>query len=155
MGYTCQFILFFFAFDSLFYKRHREQPRRGIKIWAMDVSKQVVSTGVGHLSGMFWSFLMHRMTSDSASQCAWYFIMFTTDTTIGVAVAYLLHMKIIKFAQNKGRHGTCLYHMGQCGEYGDVENPQWRLYLPQMAEFCGVVLIARIVCGVVVFISRD
>ena len=33
---------------------------------------------------------------------------------------------------------SCLYHMGQCGEYGpDPENPQWRLYLPQMAEFCG------------------
>ena len=92
------------------YKRHREQPRRGIKIWAMDVSKQVVSTGVGHLSGMLWSFLMQRMTSQSASECAWYFIMFTNDTTIGVAVAYFLHTKIVKFAQKKGRPGTCLYH---------------------------------------------
>ena len=44
--------------------------------------------------------------------------MFTTDTTLGVAVAYLLHTKSVNFAKKKGQPGTCLYHMGQCGEYG-------------------------------------
>lgn len=31
--------------------RHRERPQRPYKIWTMDVSKQVFSSGAGHICG--------------------------------------------------------------------------------------------------------
>jgi hypothetical protein len=31
--------------------RHRERPQRPYKIWIMDVSKQVFSSGAGHICG--------------------------------------------------------------------------------------------------------
>jgi hypothetical protein len=40
-GYLAQFMLFVFAFGSLMLKRHREKPQRELRIWGMDVSKQV------------------------------------------------------------------------------------------------------------------
>jgi hypothetical protein len=40
-GYLAQFMLFVVAFGSLMLKRHREQPQRPLRVWGMDVSKQV------------------------------------------------------------------------------------------------------------------
>jgi hypothetical protein len=166
VGYSCQFILFVVAFGSLIYKRYREEPKRTLTVWTMDVSKQVVSTGIAHLSGMFWSFIMKHYTVHSASECAWYFIMFSTDTTLGVLAAYLMHSQAVKFARSQGQLDSSeageglegsriqrwLYYCGNCGEYGDP--PQLMQYIPQMAEFCGVVLLARIMCGLLVYFSR-
>jgi hypothetical protein len=45
------------AVSSLFYKRWRESPRRPLKIWFFDVSKQVVGSVLLHLANILMSML--------------------------------------------------------------------------------------------------
>ena len=42
---------------SLVFKRYRERPRRPVKIWAFDVSKQVVGSVLLHILNLFMSML--------------------------------------------------------------------------------------------------
>jgi hypothetical protein len=45
------------AILSLVWKRYRETPRRPVKIWAFDASKQVVGSALLHLANLFMSML--------------------------------------------------------------------------------------------------
>lgn len=45
------------ALLSLVWKRHRERPRRPLKIWGFDVSKQVFGSVLLHLANLFMSML--------------------------------------------------------------------------------------------------
>lgn len=45
------------ALFSLVWKRHRERPRRPLKIWAFDASKQVFGSVLLHLANLFMSML--------------------------------------------------------------------------------------------------
>jgi hypothetical protein len=47
-GWLVQFVLAGLCFSSLLYKRVTEHPRRAWLIWGLDVSKQVVSSGMAH-----------------------------------------------------------------------------------------------------------
>lgn len=45
------------ALLSLVWKRYRERPRRPLKVWSFDVSKQVVGSMMLHLANLFMSML--------------------------------------------------------------------------------------------------
>lgn len=45
------------ALSSLVWKRYRERPRRPIKVWSFDVSKQVVGSGLLHIANLLMSML--------------------------------------------------------------------------------------------------
>jgi hypothetical protein len=51
-------------------RRLAEKPRRPSRIWFLDVSKQVVSTGAAHLCGMTIAIIVSGQ-AHRASQCAW------------------------------------------------------------------------------------
>lgn len=63
------------------------------------MSKQAFAAGAAHGCGMLWAILMARYTSQRASECAWYFVVFTVDTSCGMAVALYLHALVLRVVQ--------------------------------------------------------
>lgn len=93
-----QAALGFLALSSLVFKRWRERPRRPIKIWFFDVSKQVVGSAVLHILNLLMSMfsaadfeLAHKAQELSESfqnsktnevnPCSWYLINIAIDVS--------------------------------------------------------------------------
>ncbi|KAF5358959.1 hypothetical protein D9758_004900 [Tetrapyrgos nigripes] len=73
---------------SLLYKRHRESPKRPWRIWLFDVSKQVVGQMFVHGVNVLVSDLVSHL--DSLNACVSYFLNVLVDTTLGVALLYVI-----------------------------------------------------------------
>lgn len=116
--------------------------------------------------------------SQSTSQCAWYFVAYTFDTTIGVLLTILLHKATLRmvaaYQQCSGRGGdkgsgtgadcdvaaaeagpvpraeTWYDTLLECGNYGNP--PSLRRWAVQMAEWVVCVVLARAMCGTLVLL---
>lgn len=100
------------AVSSLAVKRMRESPRRPLKIWFFDVSKQVFGSVLLHLANILMSLLSsgkfdvaattnatqhYAGTDDKGDQpnpCSFYLLNLAIDTTIGIPILVLL-LKIL------------------------------------------------------------
>ncbi|KAL9119105.1 MAG: hypothetical protein Q9187_004343 [Circinaria calcarea] len=76
------------ALLSLVFKRWRERPQRPVKIWAFDVSKQVVGSILLHLANLLMSMLSSGQlkisaTSATANPCSFYLLNLAIDTPFG------------------------------------------------------------------------
>ena len=81
------------ALSSLVYKRWRETPRRPLKIWFFDVSKQVFGSVLLHLANILMSMLSSgrldvsstaATTGDEEAQpnpCSWYLLNLAVDVS--------------------------------------------------------------------------
>ncbi|KAF2640196.1 hypothetical protein P280DRAFT_469901 [Massarina eburnea CBS 473.64] len=96
------------ALSSLVLKRWRETPRRPLKIWFFDVSKQVFGSVLLHLANVFMSMLSSGSFDISAktqstpqyvdpdkegkqpNPCSFYLLNIFIDTTIGIPILILL-----------------------------------------------------------------
>ncbi|KAI9844722.1 MAG: hypothetical protein M1838_002061 [Thelocarpon superellum] len=97
------------AMLSLVWKRHRERPRRPLKVWAFDVSKQVVGSLLVHVANLLMSMLsagqfsVHPKVaaatgrSDDSTHhvyqpnpCSFYLLNLAIDTTLGIPVLIFL-----------------------------------------------------------------
>ncbi|KAJ9648716.1 hypothetical protein H2201_004687 [Coniosporium apollinis] len=95
------------ALLSLVWKRHRERPRRPLKIWGFDVSKQVFGSVLLHLANLFMSMLssggfdvaakakeaaasVQEGQSKTPNPCSFYLLNLAIDTTIGIPILVLL-----------------------------------------------------------------
>ncbi|PSN64307.1 hypothetical protein BS50DRAFT_590143 [Corynespora cassiicola Philippines] len=90
------------AVSSLVYKRFRESPRRPIKIWFFDVSKQVVGSAMLHMANILMSMLSSGKFDvaantkaaaggeDQPNPCSFYLLNLAIDTTIGIPILVLL-----------------------------------------------------------------
>jgi hypothetical protein len=90
--------------------RCREDPPRSFVVWAMDVSKQVASSGAAHLTSILVAVILQREQPAAdrdrdISECAWYFVVFTIGTTLGVVLTLWMHRWIMRIAQNAAREG--------------------------------------------------
>ncbi|KAG0702407.1 vacuolar membrane protein-domain-containing protein [Suillus ampliporus] len=74
---------------SLVYKRHRETKKRPWRIWLFDVSKQIVGQMFVHGVNVLISDLGSHHNSGNA--CTYYFLNVLIDTTLGVAIIYIVH----------------------------------------------------------------
>ncbi|QDS78175.1 hypothetical protein FKW77_005338 [Venturia effusa] len=91
------------ALSSLVFKRYRETPRRPIKVWAFDASKQVVGSMLLHLANLLMSMLSSGQLdidqkakqaaafaqADEGRQpnpCSFYLLNLAIDTTIGIPI---------------------------------------------------------------------
>ena len=154
-GAAAQLTLFVLALASLAYKRQRETPRRNATVWAFDVSKQGMSSLAAHASGMVWS---HVLSGPDASECAYYLVIFTIDTTVGVAISLALHRRMLAAARGAAvTHPAAAFAgpllerlapqrappwplaLARNGEYG--EPPSWRVWAVQMSGWCACVII--------------
>ncbi|KAF2274631.1 uncharacterized protein EI97DRAFT_401633 [Westerdykella ornata] len=88
------------AVTSLVVKRWREHPRRPLKIWFFDVSKQVVGSAMLHLANLFMSMLSSGSfdvatttpavdDGDQPNPCSFYLLNIFIDTTIGIPILVL------------------------------------------------------------------
>lgn len=67
----------------------------------MDVSKQLVSSGAAHISGILIAVLVQAAADGSrsgTSECSWYAVVFSVDTTLGVGIALALHALAVRVA---------------------------------------------------------
>jgi len=96
---------------SLVYKRHREEPKRPWQIWWFDVSKQVIGQMFVHGVNVLISDVVAKVSAGNA--CVLYFLNILIDTTLGVAIIYLiLHLLAHFFTE------TCHLKGFESGKYG-------------------------------------
>jgi hypothetical protein len=68
----------------------------------MDVSKQLVSSGVAHMVGMLIAVLAQMHAGSAAtSECSWYFVVFSVDTTLGVCLVLSFHELCVWLARRR------------------------------------------------------
>lgn len=92
------------ALVSLVFKRWRERPRRPLKIWFFDASKQVFGSALLHVFNVLLSLLSSGAvelttqgqlgaagkSSPDANPCSFYLINIAVDTTLGIPILVLL-----------------------------------------------------------------
>ncbi|KAK9916448.1 hypothetical protein WJX75_002720 [Coccomyxa subellipsoidea] len=150
---SAQLLLATAAIGALVYKRQKEHPQRSLQVWGMDISKQIISAAAAHVCGIFIAILASGNGTGHVSQCAWYFVAYSFDTTLGVAVAVGIHTLAVRLCSSRAATFPHIEHhwcrcIAECGEYGTP--PSWKPFLLQMAEWTGAVILARIICGSVV-----
>lgn len=96
------------ALLALVFKRWRERPQRPVKVWAFDVSKQVVGSVLLHAANLLMSMLssgQFDVNIDVVAQvvegegvkeenpCSFYFLNLLIDTTLGIPILiFFLHL---------------------------------------------------------------
>lgn len=80
--------------SSLLVKRARETPRRPWKIWAMDVSKQVIGQMFLHGSNLLISDV--TALKHAKNSCSLYLCNILIDTTLGVFILYMCGERLHK-----------------------------------------------------------
>ncbi|KAF2747029.1 hypothetical protein M011DRAFT_383179, partial [Sporormia fimetaria CBS 119925] len=89
------------ALMALVVKRWREHPRRPLKIWFFDVSKQVFGSALLHLANVLMSMLssgdfdvatstLPNSDEEQPNPCSFYLLNIFIDTTIGIPILVLL-----------------------------------------------------------------
>jgi hypothetical protein len=96
---------------SLVYKRHREPQKRPWRIWLFDVSKQIVGQMFVHGVNVLISDLGSHHNAGNA--CTYYFLNVLIDTTLGVAIIYIVHHGLTYLLAKKFRFKG--YESGQYG----------------------------------------
>ena len=138
------------ALLSLVYKRWRERPQRPIKIWAFDVSKQVVGSVLLHLANLLMSMISSGDLTPSpttstgdyqANPCSFYLLNLAIDvrcayitvatetnanqTTLGIPIL-ILWLKVLTIGASKTPLGNPAESI-KSGNYGDPPNVTWWL----------------------------
>lgn len=134
----------------------------------MDVMKQVFSSLAAHICGMVIAIVAAHHEAHS-SECAWYFVAFAFDTTLGVAVTIALHRSTLHAVSSLHvRHPSPLLDaVLQCGNYGmQVALPTTRVtpaagnpprlqrWAVQLLEWTACVVLARVVVGSLVCLGN-
>ena len=82
-----QAIMGILVIGSLVYKRQREKPKRKWKIWALDVSKQMLGQLFVHILNVVLSDFV--ASGGGENPCSLYFLNILVDTTVGVFFIYI------------------------------------------------------------------
>ncbi|RLN73672.1 hypothetical protein BBJ28_00021631 [Nothophytophthora sp. Chile5] len=131
-SYAIQLLLGAIAIGTLWYKRHVERPRRPLQIWLMDVSKQAIGASTGHFINLGVSIQMPPVTDE----CAWYFLNFLSDCTLGMAVslAFLRLQQELAFSLN-------WVNIQESGDYGSP--PSYRVWLLQLSAWLVIIVFSK------------
>ncbi|KAL9545603.1 hypothetical protein MBANPS3_007071 [Mucor bainieri] len=91
-GIFIQLCLATTAFSTLIFKRQREQPQRPIRIWALDVSKQLAGGVMIHslnvVAAVFFG--VKPEEGQKSNPCVWYFLNIFVDTTLGIGILWCI-----------------------------------------------------------------
>ncbi|SNX82759.1 related to Vacuolar membrane protein [Melanopsichium pennsylvanicum] len=82
-----QAIMGILVIGSLVYKRQREKPKRKWKIWALDISKQMLGQLFVHILNVILSDFV--ASGGGENPCSLYFLNILVDTTLGVFFIYI------------------------------------------------------------------
>jgi len=138
------------AFLSLVLKRYIERPQRPWKIWAFDVGKQLVGGGFIHFSNILVSGMLQDVMGADSDQCAWYFLNFFIDCSLGVIVVFLAHKALCRVGTYFYGPQSALAHIG---EYGEPPSPhKWGIHL---TVWLMALLINKVFVSVMLYVARD
>ncbi|KAK4518653.1 uncharacterized protein ATC70_008874 [Mucor velutinosus] len=91
-GIFIQLCLATTAFSTLIFKRQREQPQRPIRIWVLDVSKQLAGGIMIHslnvVAAVFFG--VKPEEGQKSNPCVWYFLNIFVDTTLGIGILWCI-----------------------------------------------------------------
>lgn len=124
------------AVGSLALKRKYERPRRPLKVWVFDVSKQVIGALLLHFLNVLMSIFFSDDQPDmDDNPCVWYFLNVLFDTTIGVPLLWASLWWVYRIA----------YHFKltevMSGEYGNP--PRTRAFLKQLSLYILALIAAK------------
>jgi hypothetical protein len=147
-GWWLQGFLGLACFIALVYKRFTDSVRRPWKIWLMDTSKQGIAAIMMHFLNIGLSKAYGELLDTAADPCNWYWVNFTLDCTLGVAIVCGL-LRAQKWCY---RRAGC-EELANVGDYGDP--PSWRIWRRQLFDYQLLVVISKILLGTVAFHYRD
>eukprot|EP01105_Mastigella_eilhardi_P021064 TRINITY_DN506_c0_g1_i1.p1 TRINITY_DN506_c0_g1~~TRINITY_DN506_c0_g1_i1.p1 ORF type:complete len:249 (-),score=73.95 TRINITY_DN506_c0_g1_i1:538-1284(-) len=140
-----QLVLGCVAVCSLTLKRVREKPRRPWRTFCLDASKNAAAALLAHFTGMAVAIGVAHV-SGSGDQCAWYFVAYLYDVTVGTTLSYAL-------LRSTGLVAAALAIDALVqGDYG--EPFAWERFAAQLAVWCGCVVAARAADALVLFALR-
>jgi len=169
-----QIALALLALFALYIKRQREQPPRAWTVWLYDIAKQCASMCCAHVGGMVNAIVLNGITHQG-DECAWYFISFTVDTTVGVTIAIYAMRAVAHMARDEECRCCACPSLKETGNYGpgkfypEGEEPSEqyvqgaafrfddpgtarRIWCKQMSIWCLITAGARACCGVLMYI---
>ncbi|KAK0763147.1 vacuolar membrane domain-containing protein [Trichoderma afarasin] len=155
------------AMLSLVYKRWREHPRRPVKVWFFDVSKQVFGSVLVHMSNIFMSMLTSGRFSIKVeptvverlvlvargdddyvpNPCSFYLLNLAIDTTVGIPILIVL-LRVFSALASFTPLGKPVESI-KSGYYGNPPNAWWWLK-QSFIYFAG--LFGMKVCVLIIFI---
>ncbi|CAK4215351.1 unnamed protein product [Aphanomyces euteiches] len=125
----------------LIVKRYVERPRRPMRIWLFDASKQAIGAGVAHIANVTIAIALVGFSEEnSTDECAMYFINFTLDTSIGVLLNWLFLRLLVLLARRF--KWTALQTPG---DYGDPVRV--RVWIIQLLAWLIIIVSAKLVIG--------
>ena len=98
-GIFMQIILGITSFSSLFLKRHMEYPKRSLRVYFLDVSKQAFSASWQHILNIVLAVFL-QLKVNKGNGCDWYFINFIFDILFVVLITVAIH-SIITYVADK------------------------------------------------------
>jgi hypothetical protein len=128
------------------YKRHIERPQRPWIIWSYDVGKQLIGGFCVHFSNI----LVASGLGGGGDECAWYFINFFVDCTVGVGIVYLAHEAVCRAAIHAWGDRSAL---ARIGVYGDP--PDQVRWAKQLAAYLLALLVNKAVVAGCLYAARD
>lgn len=134
------------AIASLAAKRLCEKPRRPWRVWLLDVAKQAAGGLFAHCLNLIAAEFLSA-SSAFHDQCAWYFMNFTLDTSVGVLVAWAL----LKGVERWAKRANCVA-LARSGDYDSsivaVDYGRWAL---QLLSWLGITLIVKAILVSVIY----
>lgn len=121
-GWAVQAFLVLACFAALVFKRCRERPQRLWTVFLLDVSKQALSAAFAHTMNLLIATLLTHL--ESSTQCVWYFVNITIDTSLGVFLCYLLVRGFEALATRKGWDRV---RTGKYDHFGSLDYAGWAL----------------------------
>ncbi|KAI7875057.1 vacuolar membrane protein-domain-containing protein [Mucor mucedo] len=140
-GIFIQLCLATTAFSTLIFKRQREQPQRPIRIWALDVSKQLAGGIMIHsLNVVAAVFFGVDPEGEKSNPCVWYFLNILVDTTLGIGILWLLLHGFKHLVKKLAWSGF------QSGVYGDPPlTEQLKKWAKQLAVYIICLMLMKII----------
>ena len=123
-----------------------EKPRRPLKEWGWDVSKQGLGAGLAHVINLLIAAVLAESTPD-ADPCAWYFVNMFIDTFVGVFIQFKLIETVERYA---GRNG--MPSLACSGDYGHPPNSRW--WLNQLLVYGLIVALVKFCLFSVIYLCR-
>jgi hypothetical protein len=100
--------------QALLIKWRCEKPRRELKVWFLDASKQIFGSAFAHLINLVLAIILTAAGAKGSGkhdECAWYFINYIVDVFIGMIIAFYL-LKVLAVVSQR-YNLTSLQHLGE------------------------------------------
>ena len=98
VGIAMQLCLGAFCFGSLFCKRAYEYPKRSLRIFLLDISKQGFSAGMSHVINTFAAIILQGHSSHGDG-CDWYLLNFIFEVVFVLMISLVIHSAITAWAE--------------------------------------------------------